>query len=387
MCPLPTPVTPDPRWGGGNSRADSDESSEHGYAGFAQPTGQRRPVVMNLAAANPEAFGYSSKPVQHQSPSSYGNSGGRGEYWGEGAGVVGGGGHHSHHSFNGGITEDTAASDAGSDMYQVVGGVLNDHVQAGPIEEDYGQYEGGIDGGGSMGGYSGHTYEGEGGREHHVSHAEKGQFLTEENPDLLPLPTLSQPDPQIFMPVPRISTTPPSSQPNGPTSSRNQPQATPPATRSDGHVQAAASPVTRTTSIRSRARSVNVQPGQLLSAGDASPLSEALPPAALSPPRSSSSHHSPRLGSASRLPIPASPGSSSPSCLASAGGMHEAGQRGHIEEEPMDTEALEADLAAVLRRLPASSRYGSRDGASELVASGVVQQLYARVTRLQVRAH
>jgi hypothetical protein len=67
--------------------------------------------------------------------------------------------------------------------------------------------------------------------------------------------------------------------------------------------------------------------------------------------------------------------------------MHEAGQRGHIEEEPMDTEALEADLAAVLRRLPASSRYGSRDGASELVASGVVQQLYARVTRLQVRAH
>jgi hypothetical protein len=51
----------------------------------------------------------------------------------------------------------------------------------------------------------------------------------------------------------------------------------------------------------------------------------------------------------------------------------------------MDTAALEADLAAVLRRLPASSRYGSRNGASELVAAGVVQQLYARVTRLQVR--
>jgi len=49
----------------------------------------------------------------------------------------------------------------------------------------------------------------------------------------------------------------------------------------------------------------------------------------------------------------------------------------------LDAQALESDLAAVMRRLPASSRYGARDGAGGLVTGGMMQALYARVGKLQ----
>jgi hypothetical protein len=50
----------------------------------------------------------------------------------------------------------------------------------------------------------------------------------------------------------------------------------------------------------------------------------------------------------------------------------------------MDASAMEEDLAMVMKKLPASLRYGARDGGRDIIATGMVQQLYTRLMRLQV---
>ncbi len=49
-----------------------------------------------------------------------------------------------------------------------------------------------------------------------------------------------------------------------------------------------------------------------------------------------------------------------------------------------EANALEEDLAAVMKRLPASLRYGAREAGAEVVSTALLQQLYNRLSRLQV---
>eukprot|EP00967_Tisochrysis_lutea_P034224 scaffold40807_cov20-Tisochrysis_lutea.AAC.1 len=101
---VPAPVTPDPRWGGGNSRADSDESSDHGFTAGSM----KRRVAMNLAAAHPEAFAdndNSSLPPHRNSGSGGGGWGGNG---------IAGGALCSSSTHLGEITEDNGDFDDGS---------------------------------------------------------------------------------------------------------------------------------------------------------------------------------------------------------------------------------------------------------------------------------
>lgn len=367
----PAPVTPDPRWGGGNSRADSDESSEFGYA--AGGGSARRRVAMNLAAAHPDEFGVGGGPLAWR-----GSNVSEGSW---GTGVAGHEGSSCHRPLDE-IVEDAGDYDeGGSNMYHVAGGGM---AGGGGVLGGEGR------GGGMAAGQAGlDTDTGSG----YGSSMPWGGSGAEPLPEvgmegserLLPLPTLplrtqprpaSLPAPHSPVPAPGLTAPKPASSPTrGQDLLHAAAAGLAPATRKDSSSPAlgADDPSApeqrppRTTSIRARARSVHVKPGQLRSGS---------PPIVSLSPRPSSPHYGGGGGNSARS------GTSSPR---SPGAAAEAA-RWELEllQEPMDTEALEADLAAVLRRLPASTRYGSRDGASELVAAGVVQQLYARVTRLQV---
>ncbi|KAF5828464.1 hypothetical protein DUNSADRAFT_17593 [Dunaliella salina] len=387
---VPAPVTPDPRWGGGNSRADSDESSEHGFSAGSM----RRRVAMNLAAAHPETFADDSGshlPLPRSSGS------GEGVWGGSGAG---GGPVHSSSTHLGGITEDIGDYDDGSNMYHVAGGGLVSDGEAfvgGTMGEDPGK-RGGFAGGMQYGqaglapdhgvlpqdGTAGDLYgggqdDGLGGyQDVQFGDGPAGGLAAEASAGLLPLPSLSASSPSpLNSSAPAVAEATP--RPGARDLLHAAAAGLAPATRTDGGADkelmgAAASPP-RTASLRTRARSFNLGSVNLGSGqgSDAVPAS----PAALSPRSVSSSRQGGGGAHAAGL--------SSPRLASSSGEKDKAAGGAAAGDlcEPMDTEALEADLAAVLRRLPASSRYGSRDGASELVASGVVQQLYARVTRLQ----
>lgn len=69
------------------------------------------------------------------------------------------------------------------------------------------------------------------------------------------------------------------------------------------------------------------------------------------------------------------------SAVSGGGGV----SRGGASGDPLlaDAAALEEDLAAVMKRLPASLRYGARETGADLVSTGLLQQLYNRLSRLQ----